>query len=269
MRVNRGTLHGLAAAVLLLGAGVAQAALQPYTNAGANLVYSTGQDLTWTADANLFKTQCDAEGASNCPNLITAIIAAGSPVTDSLGSHPVLPTEFNQFTGRMTWYAAQAWVAYLNNIRYGGATNWRLWAADPADTNCSLNFNPGGGFPTQYYGYGCTGNELGYLYYEEGGATPRTGPGPAISTLGPLSVFEHLQDNIYWSGTEYAPLPDLAWYFNAENGYQGNVSKDLQGYGWAVRPGQVAPPQPIPTVSVWGLGLLGLLLAGLARARLR
>ena len=29
------------------------------------------------------------------------------------------------------------------------------------------------------------------------------------------------------------------------------------------------PPQPIPTVSVWGLGLLGLLLAGLARARLR
>ncbi len=102
MRVNRGTLHGLAAAVLLLGAGVAQAALQPYGNAGANLVYSTGQDLTWTADANLFKTQCDAEGTSDCPNLIAAIIAAGSPVTDALGSHPVLLTEFDQTTGRMT-----------------------------------------------------------------------------------------------------------------------------------------------------------------------
>lgn len=64
MRVSRGTLHGLAAAVLLLGAGVAQAALQQYTSQGAKLIYSTEQILTWTADANLFKTQCD--GASNC-----------------------------------------------------------------------------------------------------------------------------------------------------------------------------------------------------------
>ncbi len=90
-----------------------------------------------------------------------------------------------------------------------------------------------------------------------------------MSTLTPLSDFDNLQDFYYWSGTEYAPIPGYAWLFSAGLGGQGNGRKDSQLYGWAVRPGQVAPPQPIPTVSVWSLGLLGLLLAGLARARLR
>ncbi|WP_170265812.1 DUF1566 domain-containing protein [Thiohalocapsa marina] len=264
--------------MLLLAQGVAQAALQPYTSEGANLVYSTGQDLTWTADANLFKTQCDAEGGTApniCPELIVEIIAAGSPVTHTgtvsyPSPHDVLATEFNQTDGGMTWFAAQAWVAYLNDIAYGGATNWRLWEADPADTNCSLNFVPGGGFPTQYYGFGCTGTELGYLYYEEGGATPRDSAGPPMSTLTPLSVFANLQDFAYWSGTEYAPNPGDAWLFNADFGNQDDYYKGYQLYGWAVRPGQVAPdPQPIPTMSVWGLGLLSLLLLAFGRARLR
>ena len=109
MRCSRGTLSGLAVAVLLLGGGVVQAALQPYTSQGVNLVYSTGQDLTWTADANLFKTRCDAEGGTApniCPELIKEIIAAGSPVTH-MGTptfpspHVVLATEFDQTNGQM------------------------------------------------------------------------------------------------------------------------------------------------------------------------
>lgn len=277
MICSRGTLRGVAAAVLLLGAGVVQGALQPYTSAGAKLVYSTDQDLTWTADANLFKTQCAPdENAGICPNLISAIIAAGSPVTDSQGSHPVQPGEFYESNGQMTWYAAKAWVAYLNSITYGGATNWRLWEADPSDINCSDSYYPGGGFPWQYHDFGCTGSELGYLYYEEGGATPRDGPGPSIMSLTPLSVFDNLQFYAYWSGTDYAPSPEHAWLFHAANGLQFAASKEYLDSdwlnlfcGWAVRPGKVAPPQPIPTVSVWGLGLLGLLLAGVARARFR
>ena len=234
-------LRGLVLAGLVFGAGTVQAALQPYTSAGANLVYSTGQDLTWTADANLFKTQCDAEGASNCPNLVDAIITAGSPVTDSLGSHPVQPAEFDQTTGRMTWWAAQAWVAYLNDIAYGGATNWRLWEADPEDTNCSIAFDPGGGFPTQYSGYGCIGSELGYLYYEEGGATPRDSLGPPISTLSNLDVFDNLNDMNYLSSTEYAPNRVYAWLIQAAAGDQGLANKAQQYFAWPVRPGQVAP----------------------------
>ncbi len=273
MKFSTSTLSGLAA-LMLLGAGGVQAALQPYTSQGVNLVYSTDQDLTWTADANLFNTLCEAKGGTApaiCPNLIAAIIAAGSPVAHTpSGSfpspHDVVDTEFDQTNGRMTWFAAKAWVAYLNLIAYGGATDWRLWQADPSDTNCS-SIDPVG----QHQGFGCIGNELGYLYYEEGGVTPPN-PGPPISTLSPLSnMFSNLQDWIYWSGTEYAPNPYHAWYFNSENGAQVNVNKGSEvPHAWAVRPGQLEPDsQPIPTVSVLGLGLLGLLLAGLARARIR
>jgi len=274
MVINR-SVKGLVAAGLLFGVGAVQAALQPYTSDGKNLVYSTEQNLTWTADANLFKTQCDAEGASNCPTLIAAIIAAGSPVTHTStiiypSPHEVQPSEFHQDSGLMTWFAAKAWVTYLNSITYGGATNWRLWEADPSDTNCSLqNTDPGVGFPTQYYGYGCIGNELGYLYYEEGGAMPRDSGGPPISTLTPLSVFSNLKDLAYWSATEYAPGPLVAWLLDTNGGFQGLGSKTaFPYYSWAVRAGQVGPPTPeatpIPTLSEWAKILLALSLMGMA-----
>ena len=254
MKFCTSTLSGLAA-LMLLGAGGVQAALQPYTSQGVNLVYSTDQDLTWTADANLFNTLCEAEGVSNCPNLIAAIIAAGSPVTHA-GSekypspHTVVATEFNQDTGGMSWFAAKAWVAYLNSITYGGTTNWRLWSPGP-DPICPE--------------YNCTGSEFGYLFYAEGGLTA----GNPITNSNELkNVFINLQDSLYWSSTEDTLARIYAWGFFALDGRQVYDWKDYQFYAWAVRPGQVAPPQPIPTVSVWGLGLLGLLLAGLARARL-
>lgn len=170
-------LRGLLAASLLLGTGMVQAELIPYTSDGEALVYSTEQDLTWTADANLFKTQCDAEAVANCPNLIAAIIAVGSPVTHTgtklfPSPHKVRPIEFDQSNGMMTWFAAQAWVAYLNSIAYGGASDWRQFEADPGDTNCSDNFDPGGGLPLEYYGFGCTGNELGYVSTVSGSISP-------------------------------------------------------------------------------------------------
>ena len=220
-------MRGIATALLLLGAGVAQAALQPYPSQGANLVYSTGQDLTWTADANLFKTQCDAEGANNCPNLIAAIMDAGSLVTHTgtgtfPSPHAVLTTEFNQTNGQMTWFAAQAWVAYLNSISYGGATNWRLWSSGPA---------PGAG-------YNRSDSELGYLYYTEARLLRDT---QITNSTQLKAVFNNLQNEFYWSGTEYATNPVNAWAFNANNGYQNGNSKAIKYYGWAVRPGQVAP----------------------------
>ena len=243
-------LKGLLAASLLLGTGMVQAELIPYTSDGEALVFSTEQDLTWTADANLFKTQCDAEAVANCPNLIAAIIAVGSPVTHTgtklfRSPHKVLPREFDQSNGQMTWFAAQAWVAYVNSIAYGGASDWRLFESDPGDTNCSdYQYQPGG-LPLQYYGFGCTGNELGYLYYKEGGATPVNDLGPPISTLSPLSaVFTNLQDYSYWSGTEFEPNPFSAWVFGAYIGFQGTNAKigRYMRHAWAVRPGQVPPP---------------------------
>ena len=268
-KVRKFGLRGLVLAGLVFGAGMVQAALTPYTSDGAALVYSTDQNLTWTADANLFKTMCDAEGGSLpniCPELILEIIAEGSPVTHTGGTHDVMSDEFFQPTGQMSWFAANAWVEYLNSIAYGGATNWRLWEAAPSsDTNCSGSFDPVGSVPTQYYGYGCTGSELGYLYYEEGGAEPRVSQGPPISSLAPLAVFLNRQDAYYWSGTEYALVSSDAWEFGAGVGYQLFTNKgNLQLFAWAVRPGQIGPPTPIPTLSEWAQILLALSLMGMA-----
>ena len=160
----------------------------------------------------------------------------------------------------MTWYGAMAWAEWLGITTYGGANDWRLWSA----------LNSDGSGPCS--GFNCTNSELGHLFYTEGGLSQNQ----AITSSTALTdVFTNMQDSVYWSGTEFASVPGVAWYFVTDGGDQSDVDKDDQNYGWAVRPGQcrAAPPppspQPIPAISVWGLGALSLLLMVLVRARLR
>ncbi|MCP4290143.1 MAG: DUF1566 domain-containing protein [Gammaproteobacteria bacterium] len=47
-----------------------------------------------------------------------------------------------------------------------------------------------------------------------------------------------LQSSVYWSGTEYAPYPYLAWYFDTYYGYQDYNDKSYEFYAWAVRSGE-------------------------------
>lgn len=69
-------------------------------------------------------------------------------------------------------------------------------------------------------------------------------------------VFTNMQDNVYWSDTEF--FVSDAWYFGTDVGDQSNFSKGNQVYVWAVRPGQVAAA-PLPgTAMLMALGLLGL-----------
>jgi len=61
-------------------AGTAQAGLIPYTAiGGVQVVYDPDRDLTWVADASLFKTQYDADNT-----LVDKIIMDVVSVTDSL-----------------------------------------------------------------------------------------------------------------------------------------------------------------------------------------
>jgi hypothetical protein len=232
--------QSVAAAGLLLAGSMAQAGLITYSSAGADLVLD-GQGLTWTADANLFKTQYDADN-----NVVNDIIAAVPTITHTpIGSftnpsYTVTIDDFNTTNGRMSWFGAMAWAEWLGITNYGGADDWRLWEADPA---CGFNFN-------------CTGNELGSLFYTEGGLNS----GDSINeSMALTSVFTNMQGvRPYWSGTEYAPLPDFAWIFSTGRGYQNVGYKGGQYYGWAVRPGQVAAV-PLPgTALLMALGLLGL-----------
>ena len=72
--------------------------------------------------------------------------------------------------------------------------------------------------------------------------------------------FLHVQPDVYWSGLEYAPDPTGAWGFVFGVGGQGAGGKGGVYYAWAVRPGDVAPPVPLPAAA-WlllsGLGGLG------------
>jgi len=156
----------------------------------------------------------------------------------------------------MTWNASVAWAAGLT---VGGFTDWRLFNADPADTNCSDNFNPGGGFSQQYYGYNCTNNELGHLFYHSFGLTQGQSVASLVGgTNANFNLFSNVQSSWYWSGTEYAPLINLAWGFNTSGGGLFNLNKNLNLYAWAVRDGDVAAVPEPGAFAMLGLGLLGL-----------
>ena len=130
----------------------------------------------------------------------------------------------------LTWDNAKSWAAGLTVGTFSG---WSLPAADPA---CGFNFN-------------CTASQMGELYYTALG-------NPAGGSLSNTGPFKNLPSVLYWSGTEYAPNPDSAWFFDTLIGNQSAYAKYTGIYALAVRPGDVAAvPEP---------GMVALLLSGLA-----
>jgi len=231
----------------LLGMGsAAQAGLMSYTVNGAALVFDDdlgASGTTWTADANLFKTQYDGYTGSYS-DLVAEITYFVPTITHTgtvLFSSPqtMIASDFSPSDGRMTWFGAMAWAEWLGIIGYGGASDWRLW--EVPSPPC--------------IGNGCTNSELGHLYYVEGNLAA----GSMITTSPQLTaVFTNLQNSSYWSGTESAANLSNALSFNAGNGFQGTVRKNNLQHGWAVRPGQVADA-PLPdTALLMALGLAGI-----------
>jgi len=221
----------LAAGLALNLATTAQAAL---FDRGNGMIYDQDLNITWLSDANYFKTQYTADNT-----ILSTLI--GQTVADSVsGSVITTAADFNTGTGAMTWWGAQAWAA---NLSYGGYDDWRL----PTVTTSCINYN-------------CTsGTELGHLFYSELGGTA----GMSIVTNHDVdyALFSNIQDYAYWSGSEYAPNPNLAWRFFTVNGRQNASSKLNPFYGWAVRSGDVASSNSVPepgTLALLGLGAFGL-----------
>jgi hypothetical protein len=175
----------LTAAVLAFGVSFgAQASL---TSSGPLTVFDSGQNLTWTKDANLSGTTMD-------------------------------------------WTTAVAWA---NNLDYAGYTDWVL----PTITQLTNQFSA----------------NLGEA----------AGSSIADSHNDSYNLFTNVQSYVYWSGSEYAPDPDLAWTFHTGFGLQGPSGKANQYYAWAVRPGDVAAV-PVPG-AFWLFGSALVALTGLKR----
>lgn len=125
--------------------------------------------------------------------------------------------------GTMSWHTAQNWIGAMNAASYLGFSDWRL----PTSDACG--------------GYNCTGSEMGHLFYNELGGVA----GQPITTThnANYGLFQNVQSDYYWSGTEYAPNTNYAWNFLTYGGYQNAYNKNYIMFAWAVRPDK-SPPFP-------------------------
>ena len=171
------------------------------------------------------------------------------------------------------WDGQMSWASSLNGegvLTYNidsaytvdwGANSWRL----PATVDGAYVVGYDG---TTTAGFNITSSEMGHLYYDElGNLAPYDTSGNEQSGYGLSSTgdFENLIASIYWSGTENASFPGSAWSFFMYSGDQGDMGMSVNGYGLALRYGQVSAV-PVPG-AVWllGSGLTGL--AALGRRR--
>jgi hypothetical protein len=165
--------------------------------------------------------------------------------------------------GRMTWAAANAWIATLNASHYAGHNDWRLPTLDISDTSCSA------GTGDVRTGYNCSGGELSHLFVTNLGnkayQSALTQTGDTAEQIANLALFSNLQSHYYWSGTEYAPDLNVTWYFRPQDGYQLYNAKSNELHGVAVRAFDVVAAVPEP--QTLALVMLALGAAGLARRR--
>lgn len=220
----RNTLAASSLIIASLASGAAHAALQGRdldgNTATFEAYYDTDLDITWLANANYAKT-------------------SGYDAD-----------------GKMTWTAANTWAAnlsFFNPLTNQTYDNWRLPTTLQPDASCGTNV-------AWSYGAGCTGSEMGHLFYAELGGTAYQS---ILASADPdLAKFTNLQAYHYWSATELAPgtgIADIAFDFDFGYGSQslGDVSNRV--YALAVSPGDVAA---VPEAGTWAMMLAGLGLIG-------
>ena len=174
------------------------------------------------------------------------------------------------------WSAQMSWAAGLNG---NGVLTYNLNPGYSVDWNNSAWRLPSTVDGQYQYGYdgtttaGCniTSSEMGHLYYEELGNLgydDTSGNYQSSHGLQYTGDFDNLLASWYWSGTEYAMNTGVAWYLYMDYGYQGTHDKGIDGYGLALRSGQVSAASPVPepaTMLLFSTGLVGL--AGYRRKR--
>lgn len=174
-----------------------------YPRLGGKLVYDDDLDVTWLANGNLAESMTFG---------VSGISQDGS----------------------MNWGngEALAWVAAMNSANYLGYDSWHLPDTIVDDTSCSDMSQRG------YFGTGCTGSDMGHLYYIEFGLAPqeRVSPGSVADVFGP---FRNIRANTYWSRTS---VPDSSRQYTFSFASGGTAQSIASGgnFAWPVLDGDVA-----------------------------
>ena len=156
----------------------------------------------------------------------------------------------HSINGLDIWGNQVAWAAGYSQTHtgYGTFDDWRLPSMDVNGDETIVNCSSASEVA-------CRDNEYGYLFWQYGG-------------IWGAGNFTHIQQYYYWSGTEYAPNPNVAWGFRFNSGNHFNDYKNLNGYyALAVRDGDIAASVvPVPA-AVWLFGSALMWLLGLRRRR--
>lgn len=149
--------------------------------------------------------------------------------------------------GSRYWAAQSAWANSINtaglvynfNAGYSMAWSdgWRL--PSTVDSRESIGFN-------------VTSSELGHLFYTELG----DGIGHGLVNTGP---FTNLQTGCYWSGTDFSADYGMKWFFSTCGLQCFEDVSSLEGFGLAVRSGQLIESVPVPEPAI-----IYLLISGIA-----
>jgi hypothetical protein len=104
-------------------------------------------------------------------------------------------------------------------------------------------------------------SQMAQLFY--GGLGQVAGISITTTHNGSYTLFSQMQDDGYWAGPEAPQLPDAAWLFFTNAGFQTQSIKSNHVYALAVAPGDISAV-PLPDAAwLLGSGLMGL--AGLRR----
>jgi hypothetical protein len=223
--------------VLVLLASNGHAALN---DVGNGLINHPAANLTWVADANLFRTMATAD-SSLVSKIVTAWTLGPIPTLAGDGStHTVVAADFNATTGKMNWYGARAWVNYLRSIHYKGYSDWRLPEIGTASLQtggCTVCV-PGDG------GFAVATSEWWRLYFEELGGTAHVPIG--TSNNGSYALFQNIEGDAFWGKGRTSTTTALF----RDGGEQTRDLTNVVGYrAWAVRDGQsVANPPAAPYI---------------------
>jgi hypothetical protein len=222
--------------VLVLLGSTSRAAL---VDVGNGLINHPAANLTWVADANLFRTMATADAG-----LVAKVVAAWTdgdiPTLAGDGTtHTIVAADFDAATGRMNWYGARAWVNYLKVTHYKGYSDWRLPEVGTASlqTGGCLVCVPDDGFAVN-------SSEWWRLYFEELGGTAHVPI--ATSNNGGYALFQNIEGDAFWGNAQNGTTTALF----RDGGEQIRDQTNVVGFrAWVVRDGQsVADPPLAPYI---------------------